>query len=186
MRKPLALAAAATAWATCAPAAAQEAGFGAGFYVGAALGQTRLTEWCDPVAGATITACEDTDTGWKLVGGYRFSRYVALEATYIDWGKVSGTANGISATAEQTSMGLGVVGSLPINAQFSIFGSAGFLSTEQEIARPGARFERDDTEFHYGLGLKYVFIPNWAARAEYERTDKLKVEMFSIGAEFRF
>lgn len=186
MRKTLALTVAAISWATCVPAAAQGAGFEAGFFVGAALGQARLTDWCDPVAGATISACEDTDTGWKLVGGYRFSRYLAVEATYIDWGKVSGTANGISATAEQTSMGVGVVGSLPINPQFSIFGSAGFLTTEQEIRRPGASFTRDDTEFHYGLGVKYAFTANWAARAEWERTDQLKVEMLSIGAEFRF
>ena len=182
MRNTLALTVAAISWATCVPAAAQDVGF----YLGGALGQARLTEWCDPVAGFTITACEDTDTGWKLVGGYRFSRYVAVEATYIDWGKVSGTANGISATAEQTSMGAGVVGSLPLNAQFSIFGKAGFLTTEQEISRPGGSFTADDTEFHYGLGAKYAFTTNWAARAEYERTDKLKVEMLSIGAEFRF
>ena len=170
------------AWALSTPAAAQEAGF----YLGAALGQARLTDWCNSAPGVTITACEDTDTGWKLLGGYRFSRYLAVEATYIDWGKVTGTANGISAAAEQTSMGVGVVGSLPINPQFSVFGSAGFLTTEQEISRPGASFKRDDTEFHYGLGVKYAFTANWAARAGWERTDKLKVQMLSIGAEFRF
>jgi OmpA-OmpF porin, OOP family len=170
------------AWALPASAAAQEAGF----YLGAALGQARLTDWCNSAPGVTITSCEDTDTGWKLFGGYRFNRYLAIEATYVDWGKVTGTANGISAAAEQTSMGAGVVGSFPINPQFSLFGKAGFLTTEQEISRPGASFTRDDTEFHYGLGVKYSFTPNWAARAEWERTDKLKVEMLSIGAEFRF
>jgi|SRR5688572_7338548 len=170
------------AWAVSTPAAAQETGL----YLGGMLGQAQLTDWCDSAPGVTITACEDTDTGWKLLGGYRFSRYLAIEATYIDWGKVTGTANGISAAAEQTSMGVGVVGSLPITPQFAIFGSAGFLTTEQEISRPGATFKRDDTEFHYGLGVKYAFTANWAARAEWERTDKLKVQMLSIGAEFRF
>ena len=182
MRKMLALAVAATSWASCAPAAEQDAGF----YAGLALGQTRLTDWCNSAPGVTISACEDSDTGWKLLGGYRFNRYLAIEATYVDWGKVSGTANGISVSAEQTSWGAGVVGSLPINAQFSIFGKAGFLKTEQEIRRPGATFTRDDDEFNYGLGVKYAFAPRWAARAEWERTDQLKVEMISIGAEFRF
>lgn len=180
MRQTLAFLA--IAWAVSTPAVAQEAGF----YLGGALGQARLTDWCNSAPGVTITACEDTDTAWKLLGGYRFSRYVAIEATYIDWGKVTGTANGISVTAEQTSMGAGVVGNLPINPQFSIFGKAGFLATEQEIRRSGATFKRDDTEFHYGLGVKYAFTANWAARAEWERTDQLKVEMFSIGAQFRF
>ena len=45
---------------------------------------------------------------------------------------------------------------------------------------------RNETEFHYGVGARYLFAPNWAARAEWERTDQLKVELLSIGLEFRF
>ena len=59
MRKMLALAVAATSWASCAPAAEQDAGF----YAGLALGQTRLTDWCNSAPGVTISACEDSDTG---------------------------------------------------------------------------------------------------------------------------
>jgi opacity protein-like surface antigen len=45
---------------------------------------------------------------------------------------------------------------------------------------------RDETEFHYGLGAKYAFTRNWAVRGEWEKTDKLKVELLSIGVEYRF
>ena len=79
-----------------------------------------------------------------------------------------------------------VVGSLELAPQFAVFGKAGFLLSEQKTKVAGASTDRDDTEFHYGLGARFSFAPNWAARAEWERTEKLKVEMFSIGVEYRF
>jgi OOP family OmpA-OmpF porin len=165
-----------------------------GAYLGGALGQSKFKEWCDvsgAPAGFVLNACEDTDTGWKLFGGYRFNRYVAIEGTYANWGKVTATVGGsTNISAEQQSMGVAAVGSLELGPQFSVFGKLGLLMTEQEIKRSTATqtttVEGDETELHYGLGVKYRFTAKWAARAEWERTEKLKVEMLSIGAEFRF
>jgi OOP family OmpA-OmpF porin len=167
-----------------------------GPYLGGALGQSKLKEWCDPSGappGGVLSACEDTDTGWKFFGGYRFNRYIAVEATYIDWGKVTANVQfggPIAVSAEQQSMGIAAVGSLELGPRFSVFGKLGFLQTDQEIKRSTASgtttVKGDDTETHYGLGVKYRFGTNWAARAEWEKTDKLKVEMLSIGAEYRF
>jgi OOP family OmpA-OmpF porin len=157
-----------------------------GFYLGAALGQSKFKEWCDPV----FSSCKDTDTSWKLLGGYRFNRYVAAEATYLDWGEVTaGTSSGARVAAEQHSYGLALVGTLPIGERFELFGKAGFVKTEQETRRitPNpSTFNREETELNYGLGVKYAFTRNWALRGEWENTDKLKVEMLSIGVEYRF
>jgi OOP family OmpA-OmpF porin len=165
-----------------------------GVYLGGALGQAKFKEWCDvsgAPAGFVLTACDDKDSAWKLFGGYRFNRYVAIEATYVDWGDATATVGGPTAiSAEQQSMGVAAVGSLGLGPQFSVFGKLGFLRTEQKIRRASATqtttVEGDETELHYGLGVKYHFTANWAARAEWERTEKLEVEMLSIGAEFRF
>lgn len=182
VRSALAVAALGMALLAPASALAQDAGF----YLGGAFGQAKLKEWCRVGPTDVLSACEDTDTGWKLFGGYRFNRYVAIEATYVNWGETSGTVNGISVSAEQTSMGIAAVGSLELGPQFSVFGKAGFLMTEQDIKRPSGNVKGDETEFHYGLGVRFRFTPNWAARGEWERTEKLKVEMLSIGAEYRF
>ncbi len=154
-----------------------------GPYLGGAFGQARFTEWCSP--GPGITACEDTDTAWKLFGGYRFNRNVAVEAIYANWGTVTGTVNAINASAKQTSMGIAAVGSFDLGPDFSLFGKLGFLMTEQET-RATSTTQREETELHYGLGVRYRFGANWAARAEWERTEKLKVQLLSIGAEYRF
>jgi opacity protein-like surface antigen len=165
-----------------------------GAYLGGALGQAKVTDWCDTSgapAGASLPACEDTDTAWKVFGGYRFNRYLAVEGTYVNWGTVTGTvqlANGsrTDVSAEQTSLGVAAVGSFEFTPQFGVFGKAGFLSTDQEARAASTTTDGSDTEFHYGLGLRFAFTPNWVARAEWEKTDKLKVEMMSLGVEYRF
>ena len=166
-----------------------------GFYLGGALGQSKLKEWCDTGGSTTasLPACDSKDTSWKILGGYRFNRYVAAEATYIDWGEVTATvrnnANGrtVDVAASQSSYGLAVVGTLPLGERFELFGKAGFLNTEQDQrVSPSSTASRDESELHYGLGARFLFTRSFAARAEWETTDKLKVEMLSIGVEYRF
>lgn len=162
-----------------------------GFYLGGALGQSKFKDWCTgETATIRFTGCDDSDTSWKLLGGYRFNRYVAAEASYIDWGEVTASTNtGVSVAAKQHSYGLAAVGTLPVGEGFELFGKAGFLMTEQQTRRitPNpSTVERDETEFHYGLGVKYAFTRNWAVRGEWENTDKLEVQRLSIGVEYRF
>lgn len=167
----------------------------AGPYIGGALGQSQFKEWCDTggVTTLRLANCEDTDTSWKILGGYRFNRYLAAEATYIDWGEVTATVVGgpqpVDVAATQRSYGLAAVGTLPLGARFELFGKLGFLQHEVETrrVRPNPNTEeRDETETHYGLGVKYAFTRNWAVRAEWENTDNLKIDMLSIGVEYRF
>jgi OmpA-OmpF porin, OOP family len=158
-----------------------------GAYLGGALGQATFKEFC--AAGPNVLTCEDKDTAWKVFGGYRFNRYVAIEGTYVDWGTVRGTLTGPvrDVPLSQTGMGVAAIGSLGLTPQFSVFGKAGFLMTEQETpASASGTTQRDETEFHYGLGARFAFTPNWGARAEWERAEKTKVEMLSIGVEYRF
>lgn len=162
-----------------------------GFYLGGALGQSKFKDWCTgETATIRFTGCDESDTSWKLLGGYRFNRYVAVEASYIDWGEVTASVNtGAQVAAKQHSYGLAVVGTIPLGQRFELFGKAGFLQTEQETRRitpSPSTVDRDETELHYGLGAKYGFTENWALRGEWENTDKLKVELLSIGVEYRF
>jgi OmpA-OmpF porin, OOP family len=155
-------------------------------YLGGGLGQSKFIEWCDP----TLRACDDQDSAWKLFGGYRFNRYFAVEASYVDWGKVTATgATGARAAADQHSYGIAAVGSLQIDPRFTVFGKLGFLRNEQETRRitPNpSTLQRQETGLHYGFGGKYSFTKNWGLRAELENTEKLDVRMFSIGVEFTF
>jgi hypothetical protein len=114
------------------------------------------------------------------------NRHFGIEASYVDWGEVTASAGALEVAASQHSYGLAAVGMLPLGqAGLELFGKLGFLLTSQET-RSTFTVERDETELHYGLGVKYAFSQNLAARAEWEETEKLKVRLLSLGLEYRF
>jgi OOP family OmpA-OmpF porin len=156
------------------------------FYLGGALGQSTFKEFC--VADPSVLTCDDKDTGWKLFGGYQFNPYFAIEGAYIDWGEVAGTVTPGPRVVplSQTGMGISVVGSIPLPpAGLSIFGKFGLFRTEQDLPASSIP-SREDTETQLGFGAKLALTPSWAARAEWERMTESKVEMLSIGLEYRF
>jgi len=95
--------------ATSLPAAAERVG--SGFYLGVAAGQGSVdidSAELDAVvfqglsaSGAIVlsgsSTFEDDDTSGALFAGYHFNRYIAIEASYIDFGKAeyrsTGTVN---------------------------------------------------------------------------------------------
>ena len=64
-----------------APAAAQ------GFYVGGHFGQQTVDEFCDGIGGSGVT-CDDSDTIWRVVGGFQANRHLAVEVAYTNLGEV--------------------------------------------------------------------------------------------------
>jgi len=172
-----------------------------GGYIGGAFGQSKLNDACSDVRdamstffGSSVTSCDETDTGWKFLGGIQVNRNFAVEFSYIDWGKISaeGTLLGFPAriTGDATSFGVAAVGILPLNDRFSLFGKAGVLMTEAE-ARVEAGFssasESDDaTELHIGVGALFNLTDRWQIRAEWERAQDSKLDLISVGVQFRF
>src|SRR5262245_52776426 len=80
-----------------------------GFYLGGAYGQTKIKGACGDLRseliaiGATVGACDDADSGFKLFGGYRFNRHFALEASYLDFGSLTMSATRLGTTANVTA-----------------------------------------------------------------------------------
>jgi OmpA-OmpF porin, OOP family len=158
-----------------------------GAYAGGALGRAHFTEWCDTGGSPIqIASCEDTTTAWKVFGGYRFNPYVGAELSYFNWGKVDARVGSANVSAKQTSYGIAAVGSVPVGRGFALQAKLGLLRTAQETTSPSGRADRSDTETHYGIGARYAFPGALALRAEWERTEKLEVQLLSIGAEYRF
>jgi OOP family OmpA-OmpF porin len=170
-----------------------------GLYLGGAYGQTKLNACGDvrdvfAMFGGTVSSCDDKDSGWKVFGGYRINRNFAIEATYIDWGSISGSGRlvGIPVTlgGDATSFGVAAVGILPLNESFSLFGKAGMLSTEVNATISGGGVvgngNESDTELHIAVGGLFNLTGNWAIRAEWERAQDSKLEMISIGVQYRF
>ena len=186
----------------------------AGWYFGANAGQTRAT--IDDVRitsgllgsgfGITSITDDDSDTGYKLYGGYRLNKNFAIEGGYFDLGKFGFKATTVptgtlSGSIKLRGLNLDLVGTLPITEKFSAFGRIGvnyaeasddFVGTGMVKVLNSSPNQRD-TNLKVGLGLQYAFTESLAIRAEVERYrindavgNKGDIDMASLGLVYRF
>jgi len=144
------------------------AGEDRGWYVGAGVGSS------------DDDLLAESDTGFKLFGGFRFNKNVAVEAAYLDLGDF------VFGVIEQN--GLAVEGEFtwPIANKFGLFAKAGFFSWEVDFAGLGTDEGEDIT---FGFGGKMTLGAHWAVRAEWERFNDISrgdVDLVSASAFYRF
>jgi OOP family OmpA-OmpF porin len=193
------------------PAFGQESGW----YVGGAIGQSKFKfdrgaiegPFAAAGLGTTGFTYDETDTAWKLFGGYKFNRYFALEGAYLDLGKFSTSSRVISgappvnvsfALKTKEAFDLAAVGIVPIGSQFSVFGKLGGYSIKTEGTGSGATTVTGSdrgTGVLWGVGVGYDFARNLGVRAEYELFDKVgnkdktfegDVRLLSLGLVYKF
>lgn len=183
-----------------------------GWYLGASVGQSRTEIDASDVglpAGFSFTSfsSDETDTGYKLFGGYGINRNFALEFGYTRLGKFSfnGTttpAATASGTVKNNGWNIDLVGILPLQNNFSLLARVGAYYNETKAsaeasgglaARPGDK-ERE-TSLKLGLGVQYDFTPAIGVRAEWEHFHKVgkesttgegNINLYSVGGIFRF
>jgi len=184
-----------------------------GWYLGGNFGETRAEVDDDSIvnglrnAGFSTLAInlDDEDTGWKLLGGYNFNRYFALEGSYNDLGDF-GFNTSLLPTATQIGkasvrgLALDLVGTLPLKGNLSLFGRIGInnLEIKQSFTNPmpaGGFTGRSDrgTNEKYGAGLQYRLNDAFSLRAEMERfkiddnsVTADTVDLYSVGFVYRF
>jgi OmpA-OmpF porin, OOP family len=99
------------------------------------LEKAGLDYWSEVPAEAS--SLDRGDTGYALAVGFRFSRFLALEAGYLDLGRTTYLVqdNGAAARLELGSKGpaLSLIGSWPINRVFSVEGRAGMYFSDVDL-----------------------------------------------------
>lgn len=159
-----------------APASAQDAGW----YIGGSYGMTTYDLGGVP-AGVSI---DDSDTGFKLFGGFQFTKNWGAEAGYVDFGKasLSGPASGDVGITAFTFAG---TGTLPLGQNFSLVGKLGLAMWDTN----GSASSGDNgTDLYYGVGARYDFNKNLGLVADYEvvDTENDSVNMISLGVRYKF
>ena len=82
-----------------------------GFYAGAGFGTTKIGD--DEFDG---TGIDDSDTGFKVFGGYDFNENFAVEVGYFDFGEASGETSAATASVVGVSgLSASAVGRLPVS-----------------------------------------------------------------------
>jgi OmpA-OmpF porin, OOP family len=156
-----------------------------GFYAGASVGQTSID--LDDVP------FDESDTSFKVFGGYSFNQHFAVELGYFDGGSQEADFGfGDSVSVELGGLVASAVGRLPMGESFALFGKVGFASYDAEVTgRVNGvvviQEDGSDEDITYGVGGEFDF-GQFGLRAEYELldVDGADVTMLSVGGFFRF
>jgi outer membrane protein OmpA-like peptidoglycan-associated protein len=162
-----------------------------GFYVGGSYGQTNV----DVDAGDFGYSGEHKhdfkidgdDTGWKAYLGYNFTRWLGIEAGYVDFGGISDKFRGENFDLDLTGWDGFLVGTLPLGP-VDLFAKAGAINFKPDLNYGGISEDDNEVEFAYGVGLAYN-IGHWSLRAEAEGFEDNEVDDFyflSAGVTYRF
>ena len=157
-------------------------------YVGASVGQ------------ADYDILDDTDSAFKVFGGFQFTPNLAVELSYIDLGGPTVSEAGVgSATVESSGLGVALVG-MHSQGGIGFLGKIGFYNFDNDITLsgpiaqavfgvPSISASDSGTELFFGLGLTIDFSPKIGMRLEWENYDLDildDVSLISFGLVMKF
>jgi OmpA-OmpF porin, OOP family len=111
--------------------------------------------------GGGLGANDDSESVWRLFGGYRAHRNLAVELGYIDLGDM--TINGRPANAEAWE--LVALGIAPLNEEFALYGKLGGYRGEAN----GGGISETRNDLTFGFGAQYEVSRNLGVRLEWQR-----------------
>lgn len=132
-----------------------------GFYVGAGIGASEY----DDDGYYDEQRLDDSEVGGKVYGGYRFSKYLSLQAALVGLGNFEASAPDNKIENEASVITLSALGQLPLAYGIALYGELGVgygtISQDISYATPGGLLVTDDDDdgglaVQYGAGLLII------------------------------
>ena len=146
-----------------------------GFYLGAGVGDFSSAvdeiNSLDDVDDVGIDF-SDGDNAKKIFAGWRFNRFVAVQADFVDFGEASGFVSpSVSGTSDVEGIAPSVVGTLPLGP-VELFGRVGMMFYEVDLNLTGGRFiDESGEDLVWGAGVGIDIGERLNLRLEYEEID---------------
>jgi OOP family OmpA-OmpF porin len=162
-------------------------------YVGFGIGQASLE--ASPTDIDLDIEFDAEDSGYKLFGGYRFARFLAVEGSYFDMGDIDDSVLGFSFVADVKGVDACAVARMSAARWLEFYGRAGiaYWDVEATVADDdtGDRITRDDrgSGWTYGIGGALRINRHLALRVEwqvYELEQSDSVSFASLALEIGF
>jgi OOP family OmpA-OmpF porin len=185
-----------------------------GWYLGAGIGPSREKNHHERItqellgSGFTTTSIDDDskDTAWKLLGGRKFNKNFAVEASYFNLGEFGFTARTappgtLNGKIKLQGVGVDGVGILPVTERFSAFARLGlqYAKAKDTFTGTGAvnvtnpSPSKSGAGYKVGLGAQYDFTPALGLRGEWENYrvndgvgNKGNINTFMVGLVYMF
>ncbi|HEX4781373.1 MAG TPA: outer membrane beta-barrel protein [Usitatibacter sp.] len=186
----------AAAVAAAVPALAQQTMYPQ-WYIGAGAGQGHLGVSGTDLTGLNNAQVGNTETTYTIRTGWRFSPAMAIELGYYDLGKydfhgrAAGGVSDIDGEAKAKSVGVSLVGFIPM-PYFDLYGRIGYARSELKVNASSAlvstpvNSKEHQNEATYGVGGRWNATPNWGLFVEWMKNDKIDIDSYLIGVDFRF
>lgn len=158
-----------------------------GFFVAGSIGKAGLDEDFD---GLVV---DDNSTAFRLVAGWRFNDYFALEGGYHDFGdfeQAFDDGSGLSiAKLSADGFTLGAVGSIPVSERFALTGRAGmfFWNGSAEINNVSLATP-EDSNLYLGAGISFDLGKHFQLTGDWTRyeLESAVSGVFSVGLQYQF
>ena len=162
----------------------------------ASIGVSRLDVDC-----TGTSTCDKSDTGFKLMGGYKFMPNLAGEIGYFDYGKATASASGVNGEIKNSGFGGGVAYHLDLAPSWNAVGRLGVVQMKTKISGTvsgvGSASDSDNNIGLYaGLGVGYKLSKTMSidgawdfARSKYNKNgvdESGNLNMFSVGVTVGF
>lgn len=144
-----------------------------GFYVGAGVGQFNVKANNIEDIPGIVEEFDSDDTSFRIFGGWRLNKFIALDLAYIDFGGPDDDVNGRRVKAKVDGFAPAVYGTLPLGP-IEGFAKVGYLFYDLDVEAGGeeiASVSGSDEDLIYGVGLGITLFERLNARIEYEIID---------------
>ena len=148
-----------------------------GFYAGAGIG----------LFGVEERNFDESDTSFKLLGGWMFNQYVGGEVEYIDGGTVGDKDIGV----DSTGLNVSLKGNLPVNEAFDVFGKVGYFFWDADIDLSGDSGQEENSsgsDLSWGLGAGWNITDNISVVAEWQwfQIEEADADLMSASFVWKF
>lgn len=149
-------------------------------YLGGAFGSSEVS-----VEGPNV---DDSDTGFKIYGGYEINPMFALEIGYMDFGKATFTGGSVEVDAFYGA----AVGRLEFTKGLTGVGRLGFANVDTKGRVFGASDSESAVNLYFGLGLEFALNKNFKLTGALDFTegeingDSGDVSLMSVGLQYNF
>jgi hypothetical protein len=163
------------------------------WYIGAGVGGGHLNRSASDLGLGSSASLDTNETSYNVRLGYMFSPYWGVEAAYYDFGKYAFHSNSVVGALDgefkAKSAGVNLVGVLPID-RFDLYGRIGWSRSELKanVSNDAFVLNAKDKENGalYGVGGRWNFMPNIGLFVEWDKADKIRVDSYLIGIDFKF
>jgi OmpA-OmpF porin, OOP family len=140
-----------------------------GPYLGASVGLSNNRNGCPDAISGGGRQCDTTDPALSVFGGYQFNRHFAAEVAYHELGKVRSSGFGNTFTIHAQAFDATALGRVETLERLFAYGRFGVYGANLQPSHNTGLGSKTNYGFTYGLGLQWDVLPQWGARAEWQR-----------------